>query len=186
MLEEIKETLTDLALYVYKIFETVFVYIKPIFMWLLYIVTFVWNWFCPTYAFKMSVVFIIFLATVDILTKLYAVTKINDGVINSIQGKHYSSNRFWIGMKKKIIAYTTILILLSVSTRLHIDVISNLLNSFAYMGIVLRECYSSLENLQDAGKDVTWILNLLKRNERQIFNDSEIENEVKETKRNKK
>lgn len=113
----------------------------------------------------------------DIITKYYSISVKHGGLWKSIKGKFINSNSMWIGTSKKIFAYLIIFIMVGLSYRISpIAGISAFLATVVYSVLFLRECQSILENLNDAGSDVGWLLAIVKKRKTRIFEDEGIVN----------
>jgi phage-related holin len=112
----------------------------------------------------------------DILTKYRAIGRNNGGVTNARKIGKLSSKQLWFGTKDKLFTYFVIFIFAGLSYRVTVfKEASVFLSTVAYTVIFLREFQSCLENLDEAGSDVGWLLIWTKRKQQQI-----LESEIKE------
>lgn len=108
----------------------------------------------------------------DIITKYYSIAVHHGGIWKSIKGKFINSNSMWVGTSRKIFAYLIIFIMVGLSYRVTtIAGISAFLATVVYSVLFLRECQSILENLNDAGSDVGWLLSIVKKRKNKILED---------------
>lgn len=108
----------------------------------------------------------------DIFTKYYSIAVHHGGLWKSIIGKFINSNDMWIGTSRKIFAYLIIFIMVGLSYRVSpIAGVSSFLGTVVYSILFLRECQSILENLDDAGSDVKWLLAIVKHRKEKILEE---------------
>lgn len=117
----------------------------------------------------------------DILTKYYALAKPFKSAWKAIKAGAINSETFFRGTKKKLISFLVLMILCGLSVRVvPVEGIAIWLGTFVYSVMFLRECQSAIENLIQAGhEDLSWLLPLLKRKEKDILDS------VKRNKENK-
>ena len=120
----------------------------------------------------------------DVLTKYYSISCNNGGFWNSIKKRKINSNSMWEGTSRKIFAYLIIFIMVGLSYRVSpVAGIASFLGTIVYSVLFLRECQSILENLEDAGSDVGWLLTIVKKRKKKILKDEGVdEDEKKEVK----
>ena len=109
-------------------------------------------------------------AAMDIVTKMYALSKTNGGYFNATKmGKIYSG-KLWAGTKVKIFSYTIISILTGLSYRvMFLKEVGLALGTFVYSVMFLREFQSNVENLCEAGADLKWLLIFSKNRNKEIL-----------------
>ena len=116
----------------------------------------------------------------DIITKYYSIAVKHGGLWQSIKGKFINSNSMWVGTSRKIFAYLIIFIMVGLSYRVTtIAGISAFLATVVYSVLFLRECQSILENLNDAGSDVGWLLSIVKKRKNKILEDEGVSEDDK-------
>ena len=109
----------------------------------------------------------------DVVTKYYALQKPHGGFFKAIKAGTIRSERFWAGIKKKIIDLLVVMILCGLSVRVApVGSIAVLLSNVAYSVMFLREAQSCIENLISAGHtDLEWLLIAIKRKKTEILNE---------------
>lgn len=108
----------------------------------------------------------------DIITKYYAIGCKNGGLRNSIKIKKINSNSMWVGTSRKIFSYLIIFIMVGLSYRVSpVAGVATFLGTVVYSVLFLRECQSILENLDDAGSDVGWLLSIVKKRKKKILEE---------------
>jgi phage-related holin len=121
----------------------------------------------------------------DVITKYYSISVLHGGLWKSIKEKYINSNSMWVGTSRKIFAYLVIFIMVGLSYRVStIYGISAFLATVVYSVLFLRECQSILENLNDAGSDVKWLLAIVKKKKKKILMDVGVDEDetIKEAK----
>jgi len=119
----------------------------------------------------------------DIVTKYRAIGKKHGGLKNARKLGYLLSRKLWEGTKDKLFTYFIIFIFAGLSYRITdmniFQQASLFLTSVAYLVIFLREFQSCLENLDEAGSDVSWLLLWTKKKQQQIL-ESEITDQLNE------
>lgn len=111
----------------------------------------------------------------DIITKYYSIAVHHGGLWKSIKGKYINSNDMWVGTSRKIFAYLIIFIMVGLSYRVSpVAGVAAFLGTVVYSILFLRECQSILENLDDAGSDVKWLLAIVKHRKEKILEEEGI------------
>ena len=114
----------------------------------------------------------------DILTKYYSISCKNGGLRNSLKLKKINSNSMWVGTSRKIFSYLIIFIMVGLSYRVSpVAGVAAFLGTVVYSVLFLRECQSILENLDDAGSDVGWLLTIVKKRKKKILEDEGVDEE---------
>ncbi|WP_313413123.1 phage holin family protein [Sedimentibacter sp.] len=114
----------------------------------------------------------------DVITKYYAIGCRNGGLWNSIKKRKINSNDMWTGTSRKIFAYLIIFIMVGLSYRVSpVAGAASFLGTVVYAVLFLRECQSILENLDDAGNDVGWLLTIVKKRKKKILNDEGVDDD---------
>lgn len=112
----------------------------------------------------------------DIITKYYAIGCKNGGLWKSLKTRKINSNSMWAGTSRKIFSYLIIFIMVGLSYRVSpIAGMAAFLGTVVYSVLFLRECQSILENLDDAGCDVEWLLTIVKKRKKKILEDEGVE-----------
>ncbi len=112
----------------------------------------------------------------DIITKYYSIAVKHGGLWNSLKGKFINSNDMWVGTSRKIFAYFIIFIMVGLSYRVSpVAGVASFLGTVVYSVLFLRECQSILENLNDAGSDVGWLLAIVKKRKKKILENEGVE-----------
>ncbi len=130
----------------------------------------------PDATFKAASISVLICIVLDILTKYWSLSR-DGGLIKAFKNKVINSNTFFVKTARKLIVYMIVLILCGASYRLTpVAGISIITASIIYSIMFLRECMSVLENLRDGGiSDFNWLLDILRRKEKQILNNTEDE-----------
>ena len=105
----------------------------------------------------------------DTYTKMLAISCQNGGYTNARRAKHLRSKTWWEGVWKKLRTLIFVSILAGLSYRVApLESVGIFLATFVYAMMFLREAQSVLENLDDAGYDVSWLLIFVKRKQDQL------------------
>ena len=105
----------------------------------------------------------------DTYTKMLAISCQNGGYVNARRNKHLRSKTWWDGIWKKLQTLIFMSILAGLSYRVTpLESVGVFLATFVYAMMFLREAQSVLENLDDAGYDVSWLLVFVKRKQDQL------------------
>ena len=105
----------------------------------------------------------------DTYTKMLAISCQNGGYRNARRSKHLRSKTWWDGIWKKLQTLIIMSILAGLSYRVApLESVGVFLATFVYAMMFLREAQSVLENLDDAGYDVSWLLIFVKRKQDQL------------------
>ena len=112
----------------------------------------------------------------DIITKYYSIAVHHGGLWKSIKGKFINSNSMWVGTSRKIFAYLIIFIMVGLSYRVSpVAGVATFLGTVVYSVLFLRECQSILENLNEAGSDVGWLLAIVKKRKNKILEEEGVQ-----------
>lgn len=126
----------------------------------------------PEQAYLTAFCTVLAVMVLDIITKYYAIGCKNGGLWNSIKIKKINSNSMFVGTSRKIFTYLIIFIMVGLSYRVSpVTGVATFLGTIVYSVLFLRECQSILENLDDAGSDVGWLLAIVKRRKNKILED---------------
>jgi len=126
----------------------------------------------PEQAYLTAFCTVLAVMVLDIITKYYAIGCKNGGLWNSIKIKKINSNSMWDGTSRKIFTYLIIFIMVGLSYRVSpVAGAASFLGTVVYAVLFLRECQSILENLDDAGSDVGWLLSIVKKRKQKILED---------------
>lgn len=114
----------------------------------------------------------------DIVSKFYALSVQNKGLINAFKLKKLSSRSFWNGFISKIIGYFIILTIANFAVITpEFSIIGGVVSTICYIGLFTYECISNLENMRDANWSFAVpLLNIFKSKQNKFFKE-QIENE---------
>jgi len=171
LVAELKEIATDVYFYFTKCFH----FVKPLWVLSWSVVSYV---LFPDATYIPASIALIGALLFDILTKYFAISVKNGGLVNSIRIGKIRSESFWLGTRKKIIGVLTVMILCGLSYRLtSFTAIPLLVQSLCFTILFLREAQSAVENLMEAGFDnLGWLLNFMKKKEKQIMDNEILDN----------
>jgi phage-related holin len=155
----------ELSEYLEKAFESV----QPIlvFIWslLLYVLF-------PEATYVPAFCTVVVSMVIDVLTKYYSLSKLSGSFVKALKKHVINSNSMWVGTSKKIIDYMLIFIMVGLSYRVTpIAGVVVFLGTVAYGFVFFREWQSIFENLEDAGHDVSWWLQIIKKRKKKILED---------------
>lgn len=160
--------------------KSAFESVQPIFALLLSAIMFV---MFPESSYLTAFCAVVGVMVLDIITKYYSIAVHHGGFWKSLKSKFINSNDLWVGTSKKIFAYSIIFIMVGLSYRVSpVAGVASFFGTVVYSVLFLRECQSILENLNDAGADVGWLLSIVKKRKNKILEDegvTEGESEVK-------
>lgn len=108
----------------------------------------------------------------DLISKYYAIAKKNGGLWNAIKTGKLSSNRMWMGTRKKIVSYFLVMLMVGLSYRFEmLQAPAEFLGTLAYTVIFWREGQSIIENMMEAGyrKELSWLHIILKRKKKEAL-----------------
>ncbi|ALS22330.1 phage holin family protein [Paenibacillus naphthalenovorans] len=172
MSQELRETFTDVWIYICK----TFIYVKPLFVIISTGISYI---LFPHESYVPAAIALIGALILDVVTKYYSVGALNGGIKNAIKTKKLTSESLWRGTKRKIISVLVIMILCGLSYRLSpLDAVGILFTTVCYTFMFWREAQSIVENLIDAGhEDLEWLLFLVKKKQKEVLDQK---NEVKD------
>lgn len=158
--------------------EKAFTGIKPIIGAILGFVSYV----CfPDRIYMVSLAAVLGASFFDILTKSYSICKKNGGYRKAVKDKKLFSRTLWKGTEVKIVSYLTIAILTGLSYRvMYLKEAGIMLGSFVYSVMFMREFQSNVENLQEAGADLHWLLLFSKKKNKELMKPYEEEEKPQE------
>lgn len=132
--------------------------------------------FFPEKAYYLALMAVITAATMDIITKVYAISKVNGGYRQAVRSGKLFSKTFWQGTEVKIFSYLTVTLLTGLSYRvIFLKEAGVLLASFVYSVMFMREFQSNIENLCEAGADLNWLLLFAKKKNTDLMKNVEEE-----------
>lgn len=132
--------------------------------------------FFPEKAYYLALMAVIIAATMDIITKVYALIKVNGGYRKAVRSGKLFSKTFWQGTEVKIFSYLTVTLLTGLSYRvIFLKEAGVLLASFVYSVMFMREFQSNIENLCEAGADLHWLLLFAKKKNENLLKNVEEE-----------
>ncbi len=147
--------------------------LKPVFGALTGLVSYL---FFPEKAYFLALIAVIIAATMDIITKLYAISKVNGGYRQAVRSGKLFSKTLWQGTEVKIFSYLTVTLLTGLSYRvIFLKEAGVLLASFVYSVMFMREFQSNIENLCEAGADLHWLLLFAKKKNTDLMKNVEDE-----------
>lgn len=163
---------TDILNYIKSVQET-----NPVLSFFLGTITYI---LFPEQAYLTAFCAVLGVMVLDVITKYYAIAKNNGGFWKSLKNKHINSNSMWIGTSRKIFTYLIIFIMVGLSYRVSpVAGVTSFLGTVVYAALFFRECQSILENLEDAGSDVRWLLSIVKNRKNKILKDEGVEEDDK-------
>ena len=108
----------------------------------------------PDRKYILSLVLVFFV--LDFVTKFYAISKQNNGIINAFKVGRFNSRSFIDGFVTKVLGYFVILTMANFSIITpEISFIGNLIAQILYYGLFFYEIISNLENLRDSNLGVS-------------------------------
>jgi phage-related holin len=138
----------------------------------------------PHQAFQTYAYILLMVTVFDVLTKYHSIAVKNGGLIKAFKEGHISSSKFWLGTRRKIVSYLTIMTLLGLSVRFEaLGVVASFMSTLVYFLLFLRESQSILENLIDSGhSELEFFLKFITRKEKQVESQLLEEEESDQTK----
>lgn len=182
MLKEMKLEFNEIVGEVISYLSQAWIAVNPILKWLCSILAYI---LFPTETYMTYAMIVGFMVLLDLVSKYYAISVTNGGFWNALRNGHLSSNKMWIGTRKKIVSYFVVMLLVGLTYRFEmLQTPAEFLATLAYSVMFFREGQSVLENMMQAGhKDLSWLHGILKRKERQLIESGkEVELEIKEKK----
>lgn len=132
--------------------------------------------FFPEQAYLTAFCAVLGVMVLDVITKYYSIAVNHGGLWKSLKNKHINSNSMWKGTSRKIFSYLMIFIMVGLSYRVSpVAGVASFLGTVVYALLFFRECQSILENLDDAGSDVKWLLKIVKNRKKKILEDEGVE-----------
>jgi len=114
----------------------------------------------------------------DVLTKYRAIACNNGGYWMSIKTGKLNSRSMWVGTSRKIYDYLVIFIMVGLSYRVSpVGSVVVFLGTVVYAVMFLRESQSIVENLNEAGGNWGWMLMIIKKRKRKIFEDEGVDDD---------
>jgi len=112
----------------------------------------IWDYIFPNAEYLNSAIAVIIAMGLDVLTKLYALSKTNGGLICAFKRHVINSHSFMRGTLQKMVIFMIVLILCGAGYRLFpSEGIATTVTQTACIAMFLRDALSVLENLSDAG-----------------------------------
>ncbi|WP_161568779.1 phage holin family protein [Exiguobacterium sp. SH5S4] len=120
----------------------------------------------PVDSYQTYAMIVLGVLTTDLLTKYYAISKTNGGLLNSIRIGKLTSQAMWIGTRKKLLSYLVIMVFVGLAYRFEqLSALALMIGNISYAIMFLREMQSIFENMVQAGhKDLSIWLVWTKRN----------------------
>lgn len=154
--------INNIWLYLGKVFEKVKISIGAILSIICYV-------FFPEKSLFISLGAVLIAASFDVITKFYCLSKQSGGYKEAVRTGTIWSKTLWELTEIKIVSYLTISMLVGLSYRVVIfETIPQMLGSFVYTMMFLREFQSIVENLIGAGADLQWLLLFAKSKEKEL------------------
>lgn len=124
----------------------------------------------PDKAYMWSAFALVGAMALDILTKYWYLSKKAGGYRKAVKKKIIFSTTFWVKTSIKLKTYLVVAILSGLAYRVtFLEQIGIFLGTFAYTMMFLREAQSILENLEDAGGDVGWLIRWTRKKQKQVL-----------------
>lgn len=121
--------------------------------------------------------------TVDLLTKLFALSKQNGGLMPAIASRHINSKGFFYGTRDKIIFLFVMLIIGGCAYRIiPVEAIATWLMTFSFGFMFFRDLLSILENLSDAGVGGLDVIKKVIKKKQKSFIDEAAGGDIEEEK----
>jgi hypothetical protein len=138
-------------------------------------VTGVVYWVFPENTFMIAAVAVLFAMGLDLLTKIVSLSYVAGSPVAAVRACTLRSEPLWKGTLTKIYAYTIVFVLIGLVYRVSpFNAIGEVFGSVVYTTILLREGFSILENLCDAGADLGWLKVWIKKKEGEVL-DTQVE-----------
>ena len=113
----------------------------------------------PVEFYRASFIAVFAAAVIDAITKIYSICKKNGGYRRSVKLRKVFSKTLWKGTEIKFVSYLTVSILTGLSHRVvYLEGLGIFIASFVYSVMFMREFQSNVENLNDAGAKLDWLL----------------------------
>jgi hypothetical protein len=127
-------------------------------------------WMFPEKCFETAAIAVGIMILLDIFTKYVAIANQNDGYRAAVKSKKISSNALWKGTSIKIYSYAIIFLVAGLSYQVtFFKQVSIFLATVIYTVVFLREVQSIVENLNESGADLGWLLMWSRKKEGQIL-----------------
>lgn len=131
----------------------------------------------PDYAYQTSAMVLGVAIILDIVTKYMALSHEANGYRNAVRTRKIFSGTLFEKSKRKIILYLILAILAGLAYRVTpLAQFGIFFGTTMYAVLFLREAQSILENLDDAGYEVGWIINWAKKKEKEVLNEDNATN----------
>lgn len=112
----------------------------------------IWNYIFPNTEYLNSAIAVLIVMGLDVLTKLYTLSKTSGGLICAFRKHIINSHSFMRGTIQKLIIFMIVLILCGAGYRLFpSEGIATTITQTACIAMFLRDALSILENMSDAG-----------------------------------
>lgn len=135
----------------------------------------------PVPFYRASFLAVMAAAFCDILTKIYMLCKKHGGLIKAMKLKKIFSKSLWKGTEVKIVSYLFISILTGLSNRVvYLEGLGIFIGSFVYSVMFMREFESNVENLNEAGAGLDWLLLFSKKKNKELMKPYEDEEKPKD------
>ena len=110
------------------------------------------NFLFPNAAVKTAVTAVLIIMLLDLLTRIYALTRQNGGFIKALKCREISSEKFAKGTLDKLLIFGVMLVIVGCAYQLTIiESVAVWFSQIVFILIFLRDVLSIIENLSDAG-----------------------------------
>lgn len=154
MIKEINEFLRESGEYMFKAWLAINPYLVLAWGLVSYVLF-------PVDSYQTYAMIVLGALTADLLTKYYAISKTNGGLLNSIRIGKLTSQAMWMGTRKKLLSYLMIMVFVGLAFRFEeLSSLALMIGNISYAIMFLREVQSVFENMVQAGhKDLSiWLL----------------------------
>ena len=127
----------------------------------------------PAEATRLAALAVLIIMTLDLLTKFFALARQNHGFIKAIKVRSLRSDKLAKGTIDKAVTFIVLLIVCGAAGKIiPYSPIAVWLTQFVFGVMFLRDTVSILENLQDAGIDVSVFKHAIKKKYTQYMEDA--------------
>lgn len=124
----------------------------------------IYNFLFPTKEYKLATLAVLGVMVLDILTKIYAISHIEGGIINAFRRRKINSSSFSKGTMDKLVIFGVMVCICGFAYRLTIVAeVAIWFTQIVFTLMFLRDAFSIFENLSDAGIDVGIFKHIIKK-----------------------
>jgi len=135
---------------------------------------FVYELCFPESAYAIGAAAVLGIIVLDLLTKMFTLSRQSGGLIKAVRSHHINSKRFARGTMDKLIVFATMLIICGLAYRISpISDIAVWFTQMVYAVMFFRDLLSIIENLNDAGLDVGIFKKIVERKQKEVLGDIE-------------